>query len=592
MVRSLLGPYASSMYYQHASVHDNRGWQSILIIMTMLFCLPTALSQYYSPSAHAAPTVNVDALFQYTTSRNHKVITQAVDFVVSMQTAPTCTRMAASHLMNECKLLEHAPDFAKSRPEAYLDNVKTEYAAKLAVCELLSAQPSNPLPPLHCEILVPSAKACSKGGIWWHTKPEVMNDKQCYPEFKDYQYTQCLKSLQSTPQFWTSFSNARQNAVVMCQASRDAIERENHLETFKNLTQVLGVVTSTMQKTTEDYESLIQEQKISANEARDAHFKLKENIQAVQEKAIATVESLDEKFHDFMGVSISQLITALADSQSAEIARIQEKMEDFSQNLMAESSQLARLFTGELEKYHECALSSLHANHEAQMDSYNVLSSYMANVQEAVNKTNDMTDSSLMKIYSIAERLDMFESQTEHIAEGFAFLSAIPSLVTFIVRGVIASLGMLFMFAALYKLSARLATYVAGACSSAFLLHTCGAMHWLGDLSSHTTNQHAQRSITTISNMPVTQKGAGLVLLLWLGAYPVARFNSYIGSLLGIVFRRLFSPLWLRQYHTDGGMGLLPRVEIPAPPSRTRYDSYKEKGFAYPSKGTNSTPAI
>jgi hypothetical protein len=113
------------------------------IAVAILLSLPTTLSHYHSPPANAVPTVNVDALFQHTTSRNHRVITQAVDFVVSMQNAPTCTRMAASHLMNECKLLENAPDFTKTRPEAYLDNVKTEYAAKLAVCELLSAQPST-----------------------------------------------------------------------------------------------------------------------------------------------------------------------------------------------------------------------------------------------------------------------------------------------------------------------------------------------------------------------------------------------------------------------------------------------------------------
>ncbi|CAN9184446.1 unnamed protein product [Alternaria alternata] len=227
--------------------------------------------------------------------------------------------MAASHLMNECKLLEHAPDFAKSRPDAYLDNVKTEYAAKLAVCELLSAQPVNPTPPPNCDILVPASRHCGKGGGWWHARPEVPSDKQCYPDFKEYYYMQCLKSLQSTPQYWTSFSNARQNAVVMCQASRDVIERENHLDIFKNLTQVLSDVTSTMQKTTEEYELLIREQRQYSEEARDSHQQLKGDIQAVQEKAVATVGALDAKFHNFMESSISDLITALSESQTNEI---------------------------------------------------------------------------------------------------------------------------------------------------------------------------------------------------------------------------------------------------------------------------------
>ncbi|KAF1845186.1 uncharacterized protein K460DRAFT_376661 [Cucurbitaria berberidis CBS 394.84] len=470
--------------------------------------------------------------------------------------------MAASHLMNECKLLEHAPDFAKSRPEAYLDNVKTEYAAKLAVCELLSAQPSNPIPPPYCDILVPSSKSCSKGGSWWHTKQEFSSERQCYPEFKEYQYSQCLKSLQSTPQFWTSFSNARQNAVVMCQASRDAIERENHLETFKNLTQVLGVVTSTMQKTTEDYESLIREQRQFSEEARNAHDQLKEDIHAVQEKAVATVGALDEKFHTFMESSISELITALADSQSVEIERIHQRMQDFSQDLMTESSQLAKFFSGELQQFHERSLSSLQIHHQAQVDSYSTLSDHMDTVHHTMNKTNDFADLSLAKADTIAQRLSTFESQTENIAEGFAFLSAIPALVSFLVRGFVATIGTLFIFVILYKLNKKLAACTAGAFSSAFLLNSCGILGWLGDLPSQISNIHAQRSFVT--DMTPTQKGAGIVLLLWFGAYPITRLNSYFSYIFDTAFNRLFSSLWVRQYCNDGGVGLLPSIEIPA----------------------------
>ncbi|KAI4909879.1 uncharacterized protein J4E92_010495 [Alternaria infectoria] len=551
-------------------------------LITMgLFLLPTVSPHYHSPPANAAPTVNVDSLFQYTTSRNHKVITQAVDFVVSMQTAPTCTRMAASHLMNECKLLEHAPDFAKSRPEAYLDNVKTEYAAKLAVCELLSAQPVNPTPPANCDILVPASRHCGKGGSWWHARPEVPSEKQCYPDFKEYQYTQCLKSLQSTPQYWTSFSNARQNAVVMCQASRDVIERENHLEIFKNLTQVLGDVTSNMQKTTEEYESLIREQRQYSEEARDSHQQLKEDIQAVQEKAVATVGALDDKFRTFMEVSISDLITALAESQSNEIDQIHEKMQDFSQELMLESSQLAKHFTGELQQFHDLARMSIQSNHEAQVDSYTVLASYMGVTQDTINRTNDIADRSLSTVDSIAQRLDIFETQTEHIAEGFAFLSAIPALVTLLVRSFIAMVGTLFIFTVLYKLNAKLAAYTAGACSSAFLLHACGIFDWLGDLPSRVAKIHDRPPLATVASMSSWQKGAGFVLLLWLAAYPVCRINAYLGSLIAATLKRLLSPFWISEYSNENGTGFLPSVEIPAAYPCRADDRYRRDDIGY-----------
>jgi ABC-type transporter Mla subunit MlaD len=367
----------------------------------------------------------------------------------------------------------------------------------------------------------------------------------------------------------------------MCQASRDVIERENHLEIFKNLTQVLGDVTSNMQKTTEEYESLIREQRQYSEEARDSHQQLKEDIQAVQEKAVATVGALDDKFRVFMEASISDLITALGQSQSNEIDRIQERMQAFSQDLMLESSQLAKYFTRELQQHHELAVMSLQSNHEAQVDSYNVLAGYMSATQDTINQTNDVADRSLSKVDSIAQRLDIFETQTEHIAEGFAFLSAIPALVTWLVRGFLATTGTLFMFAILYKLNTRLAAYTAGACSSAFLLHTCDIFDWLGNLPSCITNVHNQGTPATVANMSPWQKGAGIVLLLWAVAYPVCRINAYVGNLIAVTLKRVLSPNWVHQYSNEDGIGFLPSIEIPAAYSHRKDNRCHGNGVGY-----------
>ncbi|KAF3038225.1 hypothetical protein E8E11_001168 [Didymella keratinophila] len=525
----------------------------------ILLHAPAALSYYHSPSADASPTANLDALFQYTTSRNHKVISQAVDFVSSMQTAPACIRMAASHLMNECKLLDHAPDFAKSRPEAYLDNVKTEYAAKLAVCELLSAQPpSNAVPPLHCDILVPSSRACNKGG-WW-SQASTNTDKQCYPEHKEHQYNQCLKTLQSSPQYWTSFSNARQNAVVMCQASRDAIERENHLEIFKNLTQVMGAVSSSIQHTTEQYASLLQEQKQFADELRETQIQFKKDVSVVQDKALATVGSLEDKFHTFVETSISELITSLADGRSAEITRIREEMQAFSQDMIVETSQLARSLTTELQQHHDRAMISLQMNHQAQAESHEVLSGYMGDITSAASRINHTTDASLTKIDNIELRLDSLSSKAEHIARGFAFFSSLPQLISSLVRGVVATVGAMFILILLYHISRRLAIYTAGACSAAYLLHLCGTYELVAHLPNHFSESTDPFSNgDRIQNLNATQKGVGVVVMLWLATYPVSRISSTINDL----FLRIISSYWVRRYSNDGGRGLLPSVEIP-----------------------------
>ncbi|KAJ4350588.1 hypothetical protein N0V95_004639 [Ascochyta clinopodiicola] len=474
--------------------------------------------------------------------------------------------MAASHLMNECKLLEHAPDFAKSRPEAYLDNVKTEYAAKLAVCELLSAQPpSNAIPPLHCEILVPSSRACSKGG-WWSQAP-TGSDKQCYAEYKEYQYSQCLKTLQSSPQYWTSFSNARQNAVVMCQASRDAIERENHLETFKNLTQVMGAVSSSLKHTTDEYATLLYDQKQFANEIRESQSQFRKDVLAVQDKALATVTTLDDKFHTFIETSVSELITVLADGQSAEIVRIREQMQVFSQDMIVENSLLAKSLTTELQNHHDRAVISLQMNHQAQVESYGVLSKYMGDITNAANKINDTTNSSLGKIDNIEQRLDSLSSKAENIARGFAFFSSLPQLVAALVRGLVAAVGAVFILILLYHFSRRLATYTAGACSAAYLLHFCGVYEFLARPSLRVSEPHRSPSILDlITNLNATQKGVSIVILLWLATYPVSRISSAINH----AFVSILRSYWIRQYSNDGSVGYLPSVEIPhiAPPHR------------------------
>lgn len=538
--------------------------------LALLFAFSTTTAQVQSPPADAAPTIDVGVLFSHTASRNQRVITQAVDFVVSMQTAPTCTRMAASHLMNECKLLEHAPDFAKSRPDAYLDNVKTEYAAKLAVCELLSAQPTNPMPPPNCDILVPTSRACSKSGSWWYSRPETpLNEKQCYPDFKEHQYVQCLKTLQSSPQYWTSFSNARQNAVVMCQASRDALERENHLETFKNLTQVMGAVSDAMKKSTEEYEALVKDQKQSADEAREMQYHFKRDVNAAQAKAIATMETFDTTIHTFLEASMSELVVALAENQSQEISRIAREMQAFQRDMMEESSEIARRFSSQLQAYHEQALMSLQTNHEAQVESFDVLSGRMHGLHNSVDRTEHAANSSLEIIVNIGQRLIKLSDQADHIAHGFAFFSALPALLSSLFHGAVAVVAIVFLFSLLCKINKKLAIYSMGACSSAYLFYICGLYQWLGSLPARATNMGRKPDID-IGVLSSTQKGAGLILIIWLSAYPVGSLNVYLGSMIGAALSRLLGSFWFRQYSNDGGTGLLPSVEIPTAQGREK----------------------
>lgn len=48
---------------------------------------------------------------------------------------------------------------------------------------------------------------------------------------------QCLKALESRPQSWTSYSNSRQNAMVVCQAAQIETEKEELLNLHRSIVQ-------------------------------------------------------------------------------------------------------------------------------------------------------------------------------------------------------------------------------------------------------------------------------------------------------------------------------------------------------------------
>lgn len=103
--------------------------------------------------------------------------------------------------------------------EATLDEIRSLYAARLALCEIKSAGLN--LPP-ECKSLYLGNDSDTKlqhqlmggGNAQWNSH-----------NVGTLQIRECIQSLESRPQWWTSYSNSRQNAAIMCQAARADIEK-------------------------------------------------------------------------------------------------------------------------------------------------------------------------------------------------------------------------------------------------------------------------------------------------------------------------------------------------------------------------------
>ena len=145
------------------------------------------------------------------------VYSQALQLLSSMQASPSCNRLAASTLLNSCQTIEKSTRDI----EASLDDIRSLYAARLAMCEISSTGSTIPH---DCKLLKIVNEPENLRGSW-SSSSEGNVRFSIHENIEKRELSRCLQSLESRPQWWTSYSNNRQNAVVMCQAARVDIEK-------------------------------------------------------------------------------------------------------------------------------------------------------------------------------------------------------------------------------------------------------------------------------------------------------------------------------------------------------------------------------
>ncbi|PYH93030.1 hypothetical protein BO71DRAFT_400031 [Aspergillus ellipticus CBS 707.79] len=156
---------------------------------------------------------------------------EALGLLETMKSSPSCNRMAVSKMVTSCQSIGGKPE--KTNPDTHvtLEHIRSLYAARLAICELNEAGAAVPSQCFSVAISSPQKRRIF--GISSHYNPRF-NDVESIPKG---QLESCLNSLESRPQWWTSYSNSRQNAVVICQAARIEIEKAELLELHKSIVQ-------------------------------------------------------------------------------------------------------------------------------------------------------------------------------------------------------------------------------------------------------------------------------------------------------------------------------------------------------------------
>lgn len=132
------------------------------------------------------------------------VYKHALEILSSLEATPSCGRVATAGLLNSCQEI----DGTKKDAELRVQNLKSVYAAQLAICEI-------------SETGLPIPQACHKIAIRHASTTGPIRTSNTGSR----QIGECLQALEAKPQWWTSYSNSRQNAVTLCQAARSDIDR-------------------------------------------------------------------------------------------------------------------------------------------------------------------------------------------------------------------------------------------------------------------------------------------------------------------------------------------------------------------------------
>ncbi|MCJ1313156.1 hypothetical protein MMC25_006833 [Agyrium rufum] len=200
-------------------------------------------------------------------SKEHR---KAVELLTSMQSAPTCNRVATATLLTSCQSI----DGSGPNHEDTLETVKATYAAQLALCELRNAGAETPS---QCKILPATAS--------FITPDSSMNRRQL---------TNCLRSLESRPQWWTSYSNNAQNAVIICRAARVEIEKDSMIELTKSMITTSATVDETLSRVTEHLRQAIMDQQRFATAVQSFHDQLTKDLELSSTRARSSIADLVE----------------------------------------------------------------------------------------------------------------------------------------------------------------------------------------------------------------------------------------------------------------------------------------------------------
>jgi uncharacterized protein YdcH (DUF465 family) len=245
---------------------------------------------------------NIDAISVLKAQEHHQdsMLDEAVRLLDLISISPSCYRVAATKLVASCQAFTDSKDDAETDGPESLDLLRSTYAARLALCEIDGAGTSIPTSCLPI-IVSPPPQSNRFGFRKWHRGSDAASDSVPKDLLEN-----CLRTLESRPQWWTSYSNSRQNALVICHASRIELEKSELLELYRSISK-------NNLKLKDGLEQALRDATVQS-EQQQAFVQA---VVALQEKAVAEIDTTDSLLKRTFGKFLREIESGIESFQDA-----------------------------------------------------------------------------------------------------------------------------------------------------------------------------------------------------------------------------------------------------------------------------------
>ncbi|KAB8293793.1 hypothetical protein EYC80_009277 [Monilinia laxa] len=321
-------------------------------------------------------------------SRTNELYSSAMLELKRLEEEPICHRVAAQLLMSNCEGLE---DISQKEYDLYSGRVQRHYveslAASLAICDMERSS-----------MVVPDACESFRLPALLHASQEAEGKLQVSQN----EVGACLKGLGKDPSHWLSWTSYRDNCLLICQAARSDIDKDQSILLQKKLVEIMSQFTADLENDLHD----LKRNMADHAKAADSYF----------EGVMTKAEALKTKVEDAFEVLSSEAVDVASALRSilGSTGDVQRAMKNAVDTVLQSNAEMAAA--------QKQALMATSGTARSKLEVINALA---GNAESSFERLTYAIDLLIPVITSMSDRQDTLDQRFEVLGHVVVNMSAL-----------------------------------------------------------------------------------------------------------------------------------------------------------------------